>query len=138
MDFVFIDSAAAPLRPAGPPTDLQREPLLSTYFLAFNTERPPLNRPEVRGALARALDREALPRRACCRPTRLPHVLLPPEPPRAAPAEMAERAARTSTASRPARRSRACPAWTGRCGWCTGPGNPPSPRWPSPSASRRS
>lgn len=58
VQFVFIDNAAA-LRQERP-ADLQRTPLLSTYFLAFNTQRPPLDRPEVRRALATALDRDAL------------------------------------------------------------------------------
>lgn len=84
VDFVFIDSAAA--LQGRRPADLQREPLLSTYFLAFNTEKPPLNRPEVRRALARALDREALLAGLLpeVRPT---HVLLPPELSQAAPPE---------------------------------------------------
>jgi peptide/nickel transport system substrate-binding protein len=88
VDFVFIDSAAA--LQSRRPADLQREPLLSTYFLAFNTERAPLNRPEVRRALARALDREAL--LAGLLPAARPsHVLLPPELPQSAPPEMAAR-----------------------------------------------
>ncbi len=58
VQFVFIDNAAA-LRQERP-ADLQRTPLLSTYFLAFNTQRPPLDRAEVRRALAMALDRDAL------------------------------------------------------------------------------
>ncbi|XXF81546.1 peptide ABC transporter substrate-binding protein [Myxococcaceae bacterium GXIMD 01537] len=88
VDFVFIDSAAA-LRGRAP-ADLQREPLLSTYFLAFNTERPPLDRPEVRQALARALDREAL-LSGLLPAVRASNVLLPPELPQAAPAEMCAR-----------------------------------------------
>jgi peptide/nickel transport system substrate-binding protein len=88
VDFVFVDSAAA-LR-GKPPPDLEREPLLSTYFLAFNTERPPLDRPEVRRALARALDREAL-MRGLLPDTRPSHVLLPPELPLSATAEEAAR-----------------------------------------------
>ena len=88
VDFVFVDSAAA-LR-GRPPPDLEREPLLSTYFLAFNTERPPLNRPEVRRALARAIDREAL-MRGLLPDTRPSHVLLPPELPLSATAEEATR-----------------------------------------------
>lgn len=88
VDFVFIDSAAA--LQGHRPDDLQREPLLSTYFLAFNTERPPLNRPEVRRALARALDREAL--LAGLLPAARPsNVLLPPELPQSAPAESVAR-----------------------------------------------
>jgi peptide/nickel transport system substrate-binding protein len=88
VDFVFIDSALALRGPR--PDDLHYEPLLSTYFIAFNTERPPLNRPEVRRAIARALDREAmlaglLP---AVRPT---NVLLPPDLPGAATSEEAAR-----------------------------------------------
>lgn len=88
VDFVFVDSAAA-LR-VKRPGDLQREPLLSTYYLAFNTERAPLDRPEVRRALSRALDREALV--AGLLPAARPsHVLLPPELPGAASTEEAAR-----------------------------------------------
>lgn len=88
VDFVFVDSAVALRGPQ--PLDLKRQPLLSTYFLAFNTERPPLNRPEVRRALARALDREALMAGLlpAARPT---HVLLPPDLPGAATPEEAAR-----------------------------------------------
>ncbi|GMT99707.1 peptide ABC transporter substrate-binding protein [Corallococcus caeni] len=88
VDFVFVDSAAAlrGMRAA----DLKREPLLSTYFLAFNTERPPLDRPEVRRALARALDREAL-LAGLLPAARATNVLLPPELPDAASPEQAAR-----------------------------------------------
>jgi ABC-type oligopeptide transport system substrate-binding subunit len=55
VGFVFVDSALA-LRGA-PPKDLRREPLLSTYFLAFNTQAPGLEDAAVRRALSRALDR---------------------------------------------------------------------------------
>jgi ABC-type oligopeptide transport system substrate-binding subunit len=86
--FVFVDSAVA-LRGRAP-EDLQREPLLSTYFLVFNTEKPPLDRPEVRRALSQALDREAL--LAGLLPVSRPsHVLLPPELPGAATPEEAAR-----------------------------------------------
>ncbi len=76
VDFVFVDSPFALAETAA--RQLQRQELLSTYFLAFNTQRPPLNRPELRRALAMALDREALLRGL------LPHArpafsLLPPE-----------------------------------------------------------
>jgi peptide/nickel transport system substrate-binding protein len=88
VDFVFVDSALA-LR-GKHPRDLRHEPLLSTYFLAFNTERPPLNRPEVRRAIVRALDREGLMvgLLPSVRPT---NVLLPPELPGAATPEEAAR-----------------------------------------------
>jgi ABC-type oligopeptide transport system substrate-binding subunit len=86
VDFVFIDSALA-LR-GRRPEDLHYEPLLSTYFLAFNTERPPLNRPEVRRAISRALDRDAL--LAGLLPAVRPsNVLLPPDLPGAATLEEA-------------------------------------------------
>ncbi|WP_224373068.1 peptide ABC transporter substrate-binding protein [Hyalangium versicolor] len=86
VDFVFIDSALA-LR-GKRPADLHYEPLLSTYFLVFNTERPPLNRPEVRRAISRALDRDAL--LAGLLPAVRPsNVLLPPELPGAATPEEA-------------------------------------------------
>jgi peptide/nickel transport system substrate-binding protein len=88
VDFVFIDSALA-LRGARP-DDLHYEPLLSTYFIAINTERPPLNRPEVRRAIAHALDRDALLAGLlpAVRPT---NVLLPPDLPGAASPEEAAR-----------------------------------------------
>lgn len=88
VDFVFIDSALALRGPR--PDDLHYEPLLSTYFMTFNTERPPLNRPEVRRAIARALDRDALMAGLlpAVRPT---NVLLPPDLPGAATPEEAAR-----------------------------------------------
>jgi len=58
VDFTFVDSPEALVGKPSP--DLKRETLLSTYFLAFNTQRPPLNRAEVRQALSWALDRNAL------------------------------------------------------------------------------
>src|SRR5262249_47718825 len=58
VDFTFVDSAEALVQKPSP--DLKREMLLSTYFLAFNTQRPPLNRAEVRQALSWALNRDAL------------------------------------------------------------------------------
>lgn len=88
VDFVFIDSALA-LR-GKRPEDLHYEPLLSTYFIALNTERPPLNRPEVRRAIAHALDRDAL--LAGLLPSVRPsNVLLPPDLPGAATPEEAAR-----------------------------------------------
>jgi ABC-type oligopeptide transport system substrate-binding subunit len=88
VDFVFVDSAVA--LQGRPPEDLQREPLLSTYFLAFNTERPPLDRPEVRRALAQAIDRPAL-MKGLLPVIRPSHVLLPPDLPGAATPEEAAR-----------------------------------------------
>lgn len=88
VGFVFVDRAIALRGPPAP--DLRREELLSTYFLAFNTERPPLNRPEVRRALAMALDRDALLQGLlpAARPTT---VFLPPSLPAAAMPEEAAR-----------------------------------------------
>lgn len=105
VDFVFVDSAAA-LR-VRRPEDLQREPLLSTYFLAFNTERAPLDRPEVRRAISQALDRDTLV--AGLLPASRPsNVLLPPDLPGSATPEEAARlpryapdAARSALASVP-------------------------------------
>jgi peptide/nickel transport system substrate-binding protein len=88
VDFVFVDSAVA--LQGRRPEDLQREPLLSTYFLAFNTERPPLDRPEVRRALSRAIDREAL-MKGLLPAARPSHVFLPPELPGAATPEESAR-----------------------------------------------
>lgn len=88
VGFVFMDSALA-LR-GRPSPDLRREELLSTYFLAFNTGRPPLDRPEVRRALALALDREAL-LSGLLPAARTTNVLLPPALPGAATAEEAAR-----------------------------------------------
>jgi len=58
VDFVFIDSAVALKEER--PADLRRRELLSTYFLAFNTLRAPLDRVEVRRAIGMALDRGVL------------------------------------------------------------------------------
>jgi len=58
VDFVFVDDPVALQEYRG--SDLHREELLSTYFLAFNTQRPPLDRVEVRRALAASIDRTAL------------------------------------------------------------------------------
>jgi len=58
VDFIFVDSPVE-LKQSHPP-DLHREELLSTYFLAINTRRPPLDRLEVRRALAGSIDRAAL------------------------------------------------------------------------------
>lgn len=56
--FVFIDNAVALQQER--PADLERRELLSTYFIGFNTQKPPLDRPEVRRAIAMALERDAL------------------------------------------------------------------------------
>ncbi len=58
IDFVFVDSPVALQEERR--SDLRREELLSTYFLAFNTRRPPLDRAEVRRALSASIDRRAL------------------------------------------------------------------------------
>ncbi|MFI5355959.1 MAG: peptide ABC transporter substrate-binding protein [Opitutales bacterium] len=42
------------------PSPLRQIPLYETRFLAFNTQRPPLNDPRVRQALSAALDRAAI------------------------------------------------------------------------------
>lgn len=53
VDFLAVDNAIG-LR--GDLSSAHRQPLLSTYFLAFNTQRPPLDSVEARRALAMALD----------------------------------------------------------------------------------
>ncbi|MGA9524187.1 MAG: peptide ABC transporter substrate-binding protein [Myxococcaceae bacterium] len=80
VGFVFIDDAAA-LRSS--PADLQRRELLSTYFIAFNTQKAPLDRPEVRRALAMAIDRDAL-LEGLLPAARVSRTLLPPKLPGAA------------------------------------------------------
>ena len=88
VGFVFVDSPVA-LR-SGRFPDLTRRELLSTYFLAFNTQRPPLDSPEVRRAVAMALDRDALLAGLlpAARPT---GVLLPPTMPLSATEDEARR-----------------------------------------------
>jgi oligopeptide transport system substrate-binding protein len=88
VGFVFVDSPLA-LRSARFP-DLQRRELLSTYFLAFNTQRAPLDAPEVRRAIAMALDRDAL-LQGLLPAARTTHVLLPPDMPLSATPEEARR-----------------------------------------------
>jgi len=86
VDFSFVDSPEALVEKPSP--DLRRQTLLSTYFLAFNTERPPLNRAEVRRALSLALDRAALV--AGILPAARPaESLLPPDLPGASKAAQA-------------------------------------------------
>jgi len=58
VDFIFVDSPVE--LQESRPADLHRQELLSTYFLAINTRRPPLDRAEVRRALAGSIDRAAL------------------------------------------------------------------------------
>lgn len=53
------------------PDQLRLDPFLQTYFLRFNVTQPPLDRPDVRRALALALDREAIARNVL-RNSRLP------------------------------------------------------------------
>lgn len=53
------------------PAQLRLDPFLQTFFLRFNVTKPPLDRPEVRRALALALDREAIAR-SVLRESRLP------------------------------------------------------------------
>ena len=75
VDFIFLDSPVA-LAQALPP-DVHRQELSSTYFLAINTRRPPLDNSEVRRALAGSIDRASL--LAGLLPTaRLASSLLPP------------------------------------------------------------
>ncbi|MGQ0505632.1 MAG: ABC transporter substrate-binding protein, partial [Myxococcaceae bacterium] len=85
VDFVFVDSPVA-LRAA--PSELQRRPLLSTYLLALNTQRPPLDRREVRDAIAHALDRDAL-LKGLLPTARVSNTFLPPELPGASTPEQA-------------------------------------------------
>ena len=44
------------------PSPLRNDPLLSLFYIDFNTQKPPLDNPLVRRALALAVDREALSR----------------------------------------------------------------------------
>jgi peptide/nickel transport system substrate-binding protein len=104
VGFVFVDT-----RSAGLP-GLTRRELLSTYFLAFNTQRPPLDDPEVRRAISMALDRDAL-LAGLLPAARTTNVLLPPTMPLSATAEEAMRLprhhperARELLAGRPVRR----------------------------------
>ncbi len=60
------------------PEQIRVDPLLETWFLRFNTTRPPFENPLVRRALSRAIDRDALCR-AILRSSRAPaHCLTPP------------------------------------------------------------
>ncbi len=100
VQFVFIDNAVALQQER--PADLQRQPLLSTSFIAFNTQRPPLDRVEVRRALAQAVDREAL-MKGLLPAARLTRTLLPPDLPGAArPDEEARLLAHDAEAARAA------------------------------------
>jgi oligopeptide transport system substrate-binding protein len=61
------------------PSQLRIEPYLETFFLRFNVAKPPLDRREVRAALARALDRESITRNLLSG-TRVPaHHFTPPD-----------------------------------------------------------
>lgn len=84
VGFVFVDT-----RPGNLP-GLTRRELLSTYFVAFNTQRPPLDDPEVRRALSMALDRDAL-LAGLLPAARTTNVLLPRSMPLSATAEEAQR-----------------------------------------------
>ena len=53
------------------PANLRIDPFYETFFLRFNTSRPPLDRPAVRLALTQAIDRAALCR-SVLRDSRLP------------------------------------------------------------------
>lgn len=83
VGFITVDSAAA-LK--AKPTGVARQQLHSTYFIAFNSQRPPLNDPEVRRALSMALDREALLAELMPFPPRVTTALLPPGLPHSASA----------------------------------------------------
>ncbi len=84
VGFVFIDDAAA-LR-SNRPEELERRELLSTYFIGFNTQKAPLDRPEVRRALAMVIDRAAL-MQGLLPSARVTRTLLPPNLPGAATSE---------------------------------------------------
>jgi oligopeptide transport system substrate-binding protein len=61
------------------PTPLRIEPYLETFFLRFNVAKPPLDRRDVRAALARALDRDSITRNLLSG-TRVPaHHFTPPD-----------------------------------------------------------
>jgi peptide/nickel transport system substrate-binding protein len=75
VDFIFVDSPVELQQNRG--ADLHRQELLSTYFLVFNTERSPLDRVELRRALAASIDRAALLDRLLPS-ARLAFTLLPP------------------------------------------------------------
>ena len=60
------------------PAQLRRDPFLQTFFLRFNTTKPPLDNPKVRRALSLALDRDSIARNVL-RESRLPaHFFTPP------------------------------------------------------------
>ena len=61
------------------PSLLRVEPYLETFFLRFNVAKPPLDRRDVRAALARAIDRESITRNLLSG-TRAPaHHFTPPD-----------------------------------------------------------
>ncbi len=86
VQFVFVDSPVALQAP--PAKDLERRPLLSTYLMVFNTQRPPLDRREVREAIAYALDRDEL-MAGLLPAARVGNTLLPPLLPGASTPEQA-------------------------------------------------
>ena len=57
-----LPPAKIPAWRAAAPAQLRVDPFLETFFLRFNTAKPPLNNVKVRQALTRALDRVALAR----------------------------------------------------------------------------
>lgn len=54
--------AKIPAYRAGNPDQLRADPFLRTYFIRFNTTRPPFDKPKLRRALALAIDRETIAR----------------------------------------------------------------------------
>jgi oligopeptide transport system substrate-binding protein len=60
------------------PELLRVDPFLQTYFLSFNTRRPPLDDPRVRRALSLAIDRDALSRDVLVGAYPPAHALTPP------------------------------------------------------------
>jgi len=71
-------SKVAPYRGESP-TPLRIEPYLETFFLRFNVAKPPLDNRDVRAALARALDREAITRNLLSGTRVAAHHFTPPD-----------------------------------------------------------
>jgi oligopeptide transport system substrate-binding protein len=61
------------------PEVLRVDPLSESFFLRFNVNKPPLNDPRVRQALARAIDREAIARDILQGSQRPAYALTPPD-----------------------------------------------------------